>query len=170
MDLSGFVDWKGGGWLSVLSVAESCALIFISDSLLCFSVEELDSVLCLFVIAMLVAYLTSSTSRKRQMRHSGQHRQWMDIVANKNSSEISLTELGLILMMVALFQFWLINLTPNLIRNGENLLFKFRHVGWKLLKLSNLIFTILAFSTNFWPTKIDMSGNTVWQNGLLWHF
>ena len=171
MDLSGFVDWKGGGWLSVLSVAESCALIFISDSLLCFSVEELDSVLCLFVIAMLVAYLTSSTSRKRQMRHSGQHRQWMDIVANKNSSEISLTELGLILMiMVALFQFWLINLTPNFIRNGENLLFKFRHVGWKLLKLSNLIFTILAFSTNFWPTKIDMSGNTVWQNGLFWHF
>ena len=113
VDLSGFVDWKGGGWLSVLSVAESCALIFISDSLLCFSVEELDSVLCLFVIAMLVAYLTSSTSRKRQMRHSGQHRQWMDIVANKNSSEISLTELGLILMMVALFQFLLINLTRN---------------------------------------------------------
>ena len=35
MDLSGFVDWKGGGWLSVLSVAESCALIFISALLLC---------------------------------------------------------------------------------------------------------------------------------------
>ena len=78
VDLSGFVDCKGGGWLSVLSVAESCALIFILGSLLCFSAVELDSVLCLFVIAMLVAYLTSSTSRKRQMRHSGQHRQWME--------------------------------------------------------------------------------------------
>ena len=159
--VDGYLSWA---WLS--------HVLWYLSRILCFAslLEELDSVLCLFVIAMLVAYLTSSTSRKRQMRHSGQHRQWMDIVANKNSSEISLTELGLILMMVALFQCWLINLTPNLIRNGENLLFKYRHVGWKSLKLSNLIFTILAFSTNFWPTKIDMSGNTVWQNGLFWHF
>ena len=56
----GFVDGKGGGWLSVLSVAESCALIFILDSLSAARAGVvLDSVLCLFVIAMLVAYLTS---------------------------------------------------------------------------------------------------------------
>ena len=33
---------------------------------------------------------------------------------------------------------------------------------WKLLKMSYLDFSILAFSTNFCPFKIDLSGNTVW--------
>ena len=31
----------------------------------------------------------------------------------------------------------------------------------KLLKISHLTSLILAFSTNFYPIKIDLSGNTV---------
>ena len=33
---------------------------------------------------------------------------------------------------------------------------------WKSPKMSHLNFWILAFSTNFWPIKTDLSGNTVW--------
>ena len=33
------------------------------------------------------------------------------------------------------------------------------NIVWKLLKMSHLNFGI---STNFWPIKIDLSGNTVW--------
>ena len=33
---------------------------------------------------------------------------------------------------------------------------------WKLLKMSQLNFWILAFSANFCPIKIDLSGNTDW--------
>ena len=36
------------------------------------------------------------------------------------------------------------------------------HIVWKLLKMSQLNFWILAFSTNFCPIKTDLSGNTVW--------
>ena len=36
------------------------------------------------------------------------------------------------------------------------------HIVWKLLKVSHLNFWILAIFTNFWPIKIDLSGNTVW--------
>ena len=37
------------------------------------------------------------------------------------------------------------------------------YIVWKLLKMSHLnFFLILAFSTNFAPVKIDLSGNTVW--------
>ena len=36
------------------------------------------------------------------------------------------------------------------------------HNVWKLLEISHLNFSILAFSTNFCPVKIDLSGNTVW--------
>ena len=36
------------------------------------------------------------------------------------------------------------------------------HIVWKLLKMSHLNFWSLAFSTNFCPIKIDLSGNTVW--------
>ena len=38
-----------------------------------------------------------------------------------------------------------------------------RHSVWKSPKMSHLNFSILAFTTNFCPIKIDMSGNTVWQ-------
>ena len=37
------------------------------------------------------------------------------------------------------------------------------HNVWKLLEMSHLSFSILAFSTNFCPIKSDLSGNTVWQ-------
>ena len=33
---------------------------------------------------------------------------------------------------------------------------------WKLLKMSHLNFSMLAFSTNFCLIKSDLSGNTVW--------
>ena len=36
------------------------------------------------------------------------------------------------------------------------------HIVWKLLKMSHLNFWILAFSTNFCPIEIGLSGNTVW--------
>ena len=36
------------------------------------------------------------------------------------------------------------------------------HIVWKLLKMSHLNFSILAFSTNFCPIETDLSGNTVW--------
>ena len=39
-------------------------------------------------------------------------------------------------------------------------------VFWKLLKVSHLNFSILEFSTNFCPFKIDMSVITVWQQPL----
>ena len=35
------------------------------------------------------------------------------------------------------------------------------HIVWKLLKISHLNFSILAFSTIFCPIKTDLSGNTV---------
>ena len=53
------------------------------------------------------------------------------------------------------------------------------HIVWKLLKMSHLHLGILAFSTNFCPVKIDLSGNTVWPQAsgfqnlakmdLFWH-
>ena len=36
------------------------------------------------------------------------------------------------------------------------------YIVWKSPKMSQLNFWILAFSTNFGPTKIDLSGNTAW--------
>ena len=42
----------------------------------------------------------------------------------------------------------------------------YRHIVWKLLKISHLNFWILAFSTNFCPIKTDLSGNTVWPQAL----
>ena len=41
------------------------------------------------------------------------------------------------------------------------------HIVWKLLKMSHLNFWIVAFSTNFCPIKIDLSGNTVSPQALL---
>ena len=46
-------------------------------------------------------------------------------------------------------------------------------IVWKSLKMSHLSFYILALSTNFFPIKSYMSGNTVWpqtSDWLLWHF
>ena len=40
------------------------------------------------------------------------------------------------------------------------------HSIWKSPKMSHLIFWILAFSTNFWPIKTDLSGNSVWPQAL----
>ena len=55
-----------------------------------------------------------------------------------------------------------------------------RHNVWKSPKMSHLNFWILAFSTNFCPIKIDLSGNTVWPQAsgfqklakltIFWHF
>ena len=36
------------------------------------------------------------------------------------------------------------------------------HNVWKLLNILHLNSLILAFFTNFYPIKIDMSGNTDW--------
>ena len=36
------------------------------------------------------------------------------------------------------------------------------HTVWTLLKMSHLDFLILAFSTNFCPFEIDLSGRTIW--------
>ena len=41
------------------------------------------------------------------------------------------------------------------------------HIVWKLLKMSHLNFWNLAFSTNFCPTKTDLSGNTFWPQALV---
>ena len=41
-----------------------------------------------------------------------------------------------------------------------------KNLTWKLLKMLQLNFWILAFSTNFCPIKTDLSGNTVWQQAL----
>ena len=40
------------------------------------------------------------------------------------------------------------------------------HSAWKSTKMSHLSFWILAFSTNFWPTKTDLSGTSVWPEAL----
>ena len=40
------------------------------------------------------------------------------------------------------------------------------HSAWKSPKMSHLSFWILAFSTNFWPIKTDLSGNPVWPQAL----
>ena len=40
------------------------------------------------------------------------------------------------------------------------------HSVWKSPKMSHLSFWILAFSTNFWPIKTDLSGNPVWPQAL----
>ena len=45
---------------------------------------------------------------------------------------------------------------------GHILCFDPPQIVWKSPKMSHLNFTILAFSTIFWPIKTDMSGNTVW--------
>ncbi len=49
-----------------------------------------------------------------------------------------------------------------------------------IYSVSHLNFSILAFSTNFWPFKTDLSGNSVWPQALgfqklaklehFWHF
>ena len=39
--------------------------------------------------------------------------------------------------------------------------FAIKHIVWKLLKMSHLNFWILAFSTNFCPSKTYLSGTTV---------
>ena len=61
-----------------------------------------------------------------------------------------------------------------------NLVFNIEHIVWKILKMSHLNFSILAFSINFCPIKIDLSGNTVWPHASgfqklvkmdhFWHF
>ena len=65
-------------------------------------------------------------------------------------------------------------LSTNEIQGGVD------HSVWKLLKMSHLIFLISAFSTNFWPIKTDLSGNSVWPQASnfqklakldhFWHF
>ena len=40
------------------------------------------------------------------------------------------------------------------------------HIVWKSTKMAHLNFWILAFSTNLWPIKTDLSGNTVWPQAL----
>ena len=40
------------------------------------------------------------------------------------------------------------------------------HSVWKSSKMSHLNFFILAFSTNFWPIKADLSGNSVWPQAI----
>ena len=56
-------------------------------------------------------------------------------------------------------------------------LYTIPHCVWKLLKMSNLNFWKLAFSTDFCSIKSDLSGNTVWPQALgfqktrqNWHF
>ena len=54
------------------------------------------------------------------------------------------------------------------------------HIVWKWLKMSHLNFSILAFFTNFWLIKTDLSGSSVWPQALgfqklakfdhFWHF
>ena len=54
------------------------------------------------------------------------------------------------------------------------------HSVWKSPRMSDLNFSILAFSTYFWPIKTDLSGNSVWPQALgfqklakldhFWHF
>ena len=51
--------------------------------------------------------------------------------------------------------------------NNTNCKFKYWNpnspkIIWKSPKMSHLNFLILAFSTNFCPIEIDLSGNTVW--------
>ena len=51
---------------------------------------------------------------------------------------------------------------------------------FKITQISHLNFWILGFSTNFWPIKTDLSGNSVWPQALgfqklakmdlFWHF
>ena len=56
--------------------------------------------------------------------------------------------------------------TSFLRHNQFLILLQHLHIVWKLLKMSHLIFLILAFLTNFCPIKTDLSGNTVWQQAL----
>ena len=44
--------------------------------------------------------------------------------------------------------------------------FQIRHIVWKLPKMSHLNFSNLAFCTNFWPIKTDLSGISVWPQAL----
>ena len=54
------------------------------------------------------------------------------------------------------------------------------HSVWKSPKMSHFNFLILVFSTNFYPIKTDLSGNTVWPKASgfqkfakmdnFWHF
>ena len=49
------------------------------------------------------------------------------------------------------------------------------HSVWKSSKMSHLNFWILAFSSNFWPFKTGLSGNSVWPQKLakmynFWYF
>ena len=62
----------------------------------------------------------------------------------------------------------------------ESRIFNLKHIVWKLLIMTHLNFWISAFSTNFCPTKTDLSGNTVWPQASgfqklvkmdhFWHF
>ena len=57
---------------------------------------------------------------------------------------------------------------------------KFKHIVWKLLKMSHYTFWVLAFFTNFCSIESDLSGNTVWPQASgfeklakmdnFWHF
>ena len=68
-------------------------------------------------------------------------------------------------------------LLPQVATEGK---FEFSHIVWKLPKMSQFNFWILAFSTNFCPIKTDLSGNTVWPQASgfqklakmanFWHF
>ena len=46
-------------------------------------------------------------------------------------------------------------------KHRSKMMQKGSHIVWKLLKMSHFNFGILAFSTDFWPIKTDLSGNSV---------
>ena len=63
-----------------------------------------------------------------------------------------------------LLNFWLIDNGARWYKILQKVSFQsqFYFSDVKLLKMSHFKFSILAFSTNFCPIKVDLSGNTVW--------
>ena len=60
------------------------------------------------------------------------------------------------------FSFWHIWCLYCILMYKNRTSFTIKHTVWKLLKMSHLIFLILAFSPIFGPIQADLSGNTVW--------
>ena len=69
---------------------------------------------------------------------------------------------------------WLFKLSEEenevLSRKHRKVDFGHIHVVWKLFKMSHLNFSMLAFSTSFYPIKSDLSGNSIWPQTFFWHF
>ena len=102
--------------------------------------------------------------------------------ASNLTSAVVLAGIFASLRVVAIFLLWY-QIRPDINKTeGKTLIHYYLtfHVVWKSLKMSHLNFLILAFSTNFCPIKIELSGNTVWPQALdfqkfakltfFWHF